>query len=482
MYKERCNPYNLLATMIAMLLEQSESTQGLCPSASYDEKLHDQAQEALQAYSEELKVAASIGLNSQTVDDILKVCKEDKDCDQLRWMIRILDSRLSWNGFADHQGTEKFESMNSNVDETGILLIPNVDRIRTEHDGHLSKTALCWYSSLNSELKNCRFIKKEALKDSQGSYSLENVIYQPEINPNGKDHLIIVFSPMGKENMEEILNIELKNGDKHNFFNVNGLKSTEKYFQRYCSLYKTACAQQADIVMAPEMLCDPRLFDLDEDGFNNQLNKLAQEEINAPSLILLPTLWSNGRNCLRVYDQDAKILLTQDKQHPFIYESRPGREKFNENLYNRRKCIEILHIPGWGRIGFPICIDYLIPEYRDILVRQLGVNLMLCPSYSMGARNFELSTGAGIEFDATTVWINSCSALQPYWEQKKSIGAVRIPNIGMQSCAKEIKPGCTGEECDKCAFLIDIPLNCAGPSRDQDLGVQVKRISYELPL
>lgn len=130
-------------------------------------------------------------------------------------------------------------------------------------------------------------------------------------------------------------------------------------------------------------------------------------------------------------------------------------------------------------IAFPICKDFLTPAYQDLLIRVLHATLILCPSYSVGSANFELALSAGVQFQATTLWGNSCSALYPC-ENTGYTGAIRLPNIGHEALTVRFELECEGKCSEKCAFLIQVPLNCAGESRRQDIGAKCTHLLNDL--
>lgn len=119
------------------------------------------------------------------------------------------------------------------------------------------------------------------------------------------------------------------------------------------------------------------------------------------------------------------------------------------------------------------------PAYQDLLIRVLHATLILCPSYSVGSANFELALSAGVQFQATTLWGNSCSALYPC-ENTGYTGAIRLPNIGHEALTVRFELECEGKCSEKCAFLIQVPLNCAGESRRQDIGAKCTHLLNDL--
>lgn len=127
--------------------------------------------------------------------------------------------------------------------------------------------------------------------------------------------------------------------------------------------------------------------------------------------------------------------------------------------------IHILHIDGIGRITFPICADLLNPDYRQILIQQLGSTLILCPSFSKGTNEFIHALGQGDSFGCHIIWCNSCASTHMHREEKyktelrENVCCAGVS--GQYHNYSTIKPqiGCNGV-CAKnsCLFYIDIPL------------------------
>lgn len=484
MYSNSNNPFNLMATLLAMTIATStEPESTLAISSASDQLCYRQALAILQPYREELRDAATIGLTSQTICNIVKQC-EGLPFSVLHKIVLELDYYFSWEQLIEEQGdAEPFRALNDNIEETHIRVLPRVPVPSIVYEGHSRRDAHSFYDRINSELRNCYYIKEDALIINGVHYEVKNVIYNPELRSKNREKLTVAFSPLINLPMDDTLEIkyfqrEGKNGIVYNLFSVLGLKDEQLCFNRYKNLYQKACEFDADIVMGPEMLCPLGLYEIDELRYNQHLRQWSSQKKTgserAPALILIPSFWKNGRNNIRVFNRNGKLLLEQDKQYPFTHRKQSETaglgEKYTENLENSQYCIWLLHIPYWGRLVFPICMDFLQPLYQDLLIRELQSTLILCSSYSAGNANFERALASGVQFQATAFWGNSCSALQPHLKECGYTGAVLLPNIGKKASPLRLELRCQEICGNGCAFIVQVPLNYAGQTRWQDTG------------
>lgn len=479
MYQHRYNPFDLLAEAFVRMERQSAPSLGAL-NAEEDAACRQSVLKLLAPLEQKLKYAALFGLEPQLAAELLQSFRALRDYHQLRWLVIELDALLSWESFARRQGTRPFMSMNDNAPATGILILPKVPQICTHFPGRTRRGAQRWYAPINECLRNCYAVPASALNVDGIPYTLSNVIYQTQCSVANRESLMVVFSPLCKQADLQLRRFarQLEDGHTYNYFSVRNLGQSEaQVLAQYCRAYQAACILGADIVMAPELLCSEALFAVDPHGFNSILYEICRNvRGDPPSLALAPTRAADGRNLLRVYDKTARLLLTQDKQYPFTHtEKDPHTDvttHYTEDLLHASRCINLLHIPHWGRLGFPICMDFLHTQYRDLLVRTLGASLLFCPSYSAGSTEFELALSEPLEFQCTCLWGNSCAAL-PHWNEAECIGAVCLPNVGSQAGPLRLSPICQGSCSSSCLFLIHIPLNCAGPTRRQDIGARV---------
>lgn len=469
--------YNLLASLLQWLLAKLDTNPTLMEhlqslTAEDDDLCRLNAENLLLTNGIDDRLLFLYNENStQICENIVNECSRYDDFHVTRWVVILLDHYISWETFADYQDTFPFSSLNSNTEETGLILLPRVPTIVPTHGLVPIKAADRFYPRLNEILSNCYCISQEKLWVNGIRYQIKNIIYQPKTTPISGSNIKIAYSPLAGCETEKILQINYDStwidGHKYDRFTVDGVHPTqiEDIQNRYLQFVKTACEIGADIACSCEMLCTDDLFALDSAGFNPLLSDLVSGYSSPPSLILAPTHSRDGKNSLRVYSHIGKCLLTQDKQFSFIYTK--DNKKYTENLSNREPVIWILHIPNWGRLTFPICKDYLVPEYRDLLIRELKTSLIICPSYSFGSRDFELDLSGGRPYGTVCFWGNSCLSLEANW--CKYVGAVQHITIGKSGNTERFQANCEGKCRQNCIFSINLPLNYASLDWHNDI-------------
>lgn len=180
-----------------------------------------------------------------------------------------------------------------------------------------------------------------------------------------------------------------------------------------------------------------------------------------PGLILFPTWWHDGRNELYVFDGSGNRLCVQQKQYPYVYEKQESA-RYKENLLSPERVIHVIHIPEVGRFAFPICRDLLEQEYMDILLRQLRVTFLLCPSYSPHKTQFTTEAISVNKYGCYTIWCNTCAA---YWKEPEppaQIGLIAGPQEDLAKPLAYMTPKCRGvcgSGAESCIFLAEITID-----------------------
>lgn len=271
---------DLIAEMIAILLaeakEKPELVDGIDNLSEKDDNTRRiEAQNLLESYGFGEKYTVLFDKEEHEFQGILDEFKKTPSFHCKRWILMLLSRKVSWETFADMQSGEPFYSMNSNLQETGIILLPKVPVTVTTHDGRPRKDPLRFSSWLNPLLEGCYFIAVDKLIVNGRTFRINNIIYQPVLNTVCRTSLQVAYSPLCNGRIEDFLQIEKRdvtkeNGETHGVFTVDGIRTEkESYIEdRFVNLYNTACEEKADIVCSCEMLCTKRLFEIDEVGFN----------------------------------------------------------------------------------------------------------------------------------------------------------------------------------------------------------------------
>lgn len=379
-----------------------------------------------------------------------------------------------------------FESLNQNVSETGFLILPRflainehieVDEPTSERDCEKDESAFSWAGDrLHLKFKNIYYIEKKKLTtDSGRQFAIRNHIME---SIDGRKlcttPLIIAASPIV---YADVLNTcadtssrYIATGVEQQTFYVVGTKQKELIHSRIKAAYLAACKENVDILVFPEMLGDATTF---EKFFWDELQQQAEKcGLSTPTLVVTPSWWYKQSNQLRVYNDGGEVVLCQQKQYPFTYSTSSEKSKtpvhLMEHLKQPDSTIHILHIPGIGRLMLPICKDFLISGYRDILLRELGATLLLIPSYSFGSTQFNNAMLEAMQYGCYELWLNTCAA---FWndnsKQSKApdfigVFASPFPSDNQDRWFCHLKPECKrqcGHANNACIFIINVSLD-----------------------
>lgn len=383
-----------------------------------------------------------------------------------------IDRKLSFGGDVSHfikKDTILGEmiELNSNVDETGIILLPKVKcEWERKHQ-----------SGLRSLVDSYTFVRKQDL----GEYIVKNYLFNQsaaELLKN-ENYIRVAVSPLTDAN---ILQVDRYEREDVKLFAIKDIEQDETgqemLKRKVLGDIRWATELGADILVYPEMLGTGQIV-------KEALKEIAEEEMQnrrPPFLVLLPTVWKadrtgmqdrwqegNNTNVLYVaMTQDIldgasfKAAIAQQKQNPYL-DSEGGQKGRLEDIKSD-KVIHVLHLPGLGRVVFPICADLINEEYRNKLFQILGANLILCPSFSKGVDEFIQIAARGNEADCRVIWCNSCAVRHLYqYDSTRQFEVGDICCAGISGMARDyypIKPNpVCNRECKKyCLFYIDVPM------------------------
>lgn len=363
-----------------------------------------------------------------------------------------------------------FTALNDNVDETGFLILPDLKGINEKQDAGEAEDGkdYSWADSrLYIRYTNLYFVEIEKLSTVFGrQFKIENYIMEAlNLEKQPRDGLVIAASPVTYSKAllfpEQFESRETEGGSIQAFFQIAGTAEKERIYSRIEAAFLAACERKADILLLPEMLGDEVLL---SEGFWKSLHDKAEDQgLRIPALTITPTWWHDNRNELMVLDSGLNRVFGQQKQFPFDFELDKGDTDSNvmEDLLDVDNTIHVMHWPGIGRLVVPICKDFLISPYRDILLRELKATVLLIPSYSFGSTQFMLSMLETMQYGCYAVWLNTCSAFFDKEQTPKIIGAAENPFRSKGKPIVTMLPTCNmkcGKDCDTCLFLIRITL------------------------
>lgn len=372
-----------------------------------------------------------------------------------------------------------FEALNNNVRKTGIQITLKVKSINDpleparetgEEEGAADgqkgtgTNEKHWASDrlpgINEDLSNVMYIEPDKLEVKGEHYKVVHHIVNRDFFAGGKKELVVGVSPLARDDvLKTSYEVRDEGAGPRRFFNVTGLKQADLVQDKIIAAAMEACDQGVDILMYAEMFGSRETVSED---FVRQMSDLAGEAgLPMPVLILLPTWWHDHSNELYVMEGSGALVSQQQKQYPFAYTDEETGERHAEDLQMTERVIHVVHIPGLGRLTFPICRDYLQPEYLRLMAELLRSTFLLCPSYSRGKTQFDLTAPGEIKYGCYTVWINTCAATHDKPCCPSYVGLVSGP-LAEGDYIKRLEPTCGGN-CgggqDACLFVIRISMD-----------------------
>lgn len=472
--KEQKVIFNLIATLVQDCIALDDYKRQVTTAYRRKEEIDewDRIDVFLRPYHEELKDAITDGMSTESATTISEWCKTGKGVLTYTIALSQIDRFIDYDLVFDVWEGETFESLNDN--NAQILVELRDHHTATQAKQHIRKTAYKWKDPFEDCLHNVFVIQRMQLwEDGIGLYRVRHYMVGGIFPANTKG-INFGVSPLINRKLTEIMDIEYDSyqnsfGNYVCVFRLKEILNKAEIEYAVRNAYHVASLREADVLIMPEMLGYPELSEPQEDGYNLLLRELVTQHRGStcPRVVLMPTCWHNNQNVLYIYSREGKLLLSQCKQHPFILVEK--EQKYEEHLLFQKnedgkeeREISILHIQQVGRFAFPICIDYLIPSYRSLMVEQLKADFLLCPSYTFGSANFELASFASLEYGVRTIWCNTCSACRKEETVVPTyVGTVCLPAIGEVNPQLRLTP--QSDQCchPGCLFQVCMPLNCA---------------------
>lgn len=397
---------------------------------------------------------------------LLSLYTEHMPCD------KILSSPYFFSITHGEDGTgREFESLNTNAEETGFLIIPKVRTINDPldpadmgDDDPRPKAAVPgkhWATDridgIQPEISNVFYVETEKLSYKGHRYHISHSFLLRHVFPENKKVVRIVVCPVVREDLLKIKTYCEKSEDgTQRRCSMEGLKSAQLVHDKVRAALLKAAEARADVFLCPEMLGDEIVTSAS--FFESVQEEVRSREYFMPGLVLPPTRWHDYRNELYVRDSAGKLLCVQQKQTSYPYKDEESGELYAEDLRDPERVVHMVHIPDVGRMTFPICKDFLEEDYIRIMLRDLRATFLLCPSYSPAKTQFDLTAPGAIPYGCYTVWCNTCAAYYKSDILPEHIGLAvgpQDPSEGMCLLTPECGGHC-GNEGSPCIFLVEI--------------------------
>ena len=401
---------------------------------------------------------------------LLNLFTEQMPCD------RILSSAYFYSITHGEDGVSReFESLNTNAEETGLLIIPKVRTINDPLDpaGEGEDAAVPsgtaapekhWagdrMEGVQTELAHVFYAETKKLWYKGRRYHVMNSVLRRHVFSEDKKVFRIAVCPLERA---DLLNIktycEKSEEGNRRLCSVEGLKSGKSVQDKLCTAILKAGEEYADAFLCSEMLGDETI--VSPSFFESVRQDLCSRGYPMPGVVLLPTWWHDHRNELYVRDAGGGLLCCQQKQTPYPYKDEKSGELYAEDLRNPEQVVHMVHIPEVGRITFPICKDFLEEDYIRMMLRQLRATFLFCPSYSPAKTQFDLTAPGAIPYGCYTVWCNTCAAYCKSGSLPGHIGLVtgpQDPAEGMCLLVPECGGNCGGSG-TPCIFMVEISMD-----------------------
>lgn len=379
-------------------------------------------------------------------------------------LLERLDQAFPWEeqirqACVYQNGERAFAALNGNGRETGVVLFPRVPSFQDDRTPSAEEAvpARKWQShfdrGVNQELKNVYYAPIEDLT-LRGKPCLVTHHIMDEMPLPMRKTLRVAMSPVLRNaRIRKVVYAQSAGKERENLLSLRGVENWERVMARIRAAFLEACRQGADILVFPELLGDKAIFaegDYSE-FFSGLAREAEEEELPAPYLVVGPTWWSDHHNRLYVMRGSGDYVCVQEKQ--FSYEHREDGQNYREDIRPDGPEVHIIHVPDLGRIGFAVCADLLYEDMRDLLIRTLHCNFLICPSFSKGKTLLTRICEEGAAHGNTAALINSCSAVQ---EPLEYVGVLVAP--GQSLCLCPECDGLCGGDGAACLFLSDLDL------------------------
>lgn len=317
------------------------------------------------------------------------------------------------------------------------------------------------FSKINGYLDNISYTKYD-----DSDLSVVDIVINGT-NLSKKDYLTIAFSPMTDQDyLDEKDELVCLDGISFNATAVLGVKSEqqENMLQRFDDAWIAASNQGTDIIFFPEAMGLPTLENV-QNGQHMHIKKLGEIVMEnggqPPTITFLPSYCADKTNSISIAYQDGRHLGKQYKHRPFVNRKTNRMETI---ITKGSPTIVVIHIPGVHRVAIMICSDYLTcpVETQQKLFADLGITLLLVPSFSKGEQDFISKLPELKKYGTTVVWGNCCAATEP----ERIRGGCSIATLDTvnrfnecDECKNECKKGCL--------YLVRIPIHTKRAQRQK---------------
>lgn len=375
------------------------------------------------------------------IRDFAKLLMRENDTNAIMQLIQTLDGaliRLLKDKINSLTCESEMHSLNTNENETGIRLFPRCRCV-------WARKSRPYFSDrrIDIYLKYLIVVEKERMEGITDRHIFLPKGLFPHFDRTGV--LKIAASPLS---LQTDFSVHLHKHEEIRHFTLDYNQGAEERVNTLVwQKIREAGKAGAELLVFPEMLGTVGM----ETDIQRRLQTLSdRERVNFPSVIVLPTLFTNGKNGASVFDRNGNLLARQYKQNPYVMNVR--NKSYIEAIDGSHEVV-VFHYPGIGRFSVMICKDFLTTRYMERIMRGFLLTMIIVPAYSTGAYDFRTSFETCAHDYCNVIWINSCAAMIPGKEKNfRYIGYVRkrITRYQDESEAYTEMVPCTGLFSGKC--------------------------------
>lgn len=372
------------------------------------------------------------------IDKLLQQLGKESSDDIFHLAVAVEQIIPEYNGWLEETVFHSVSPMNKNCEETGIEIYP-----RTMPLWRLDKSERNRRRILNSYLKNYTVVRKSDVLPFQLDVTYWNDKGLFKKTESGYEFSVALSPAM---DYAELLTENVENQEGHTV-TVQGLKNEEAVTKRILDIFDQLFLKRYSMIVFTEGLGTEKLV--------NEVKERMSIYPDYCTIVVLPTICKDNINRLIVLGPGGVTCLQHDKAAPFILCGDDGIERREQLKYTNR--IPVLITQELGMVAFPICAEFIDPDYYQTMVEDAMINTIICPSLSPGIQAFKDTMEKGKVSKILQLYINTCSAKAVSRKKQvpEPLGMVQLPYAKQSIPLYEMERTCN-DKCSKTMCYFDI--------------------------
>lgn len=418
---ENDTAFDVFAEICSLLSKEDERKCDISWKTAKEEQIRN----VIEKYDDFVKIVLNSSLNEYrfNTDEILVINstleelkkKTDAQDEIFRLAIEVEQKLDTYAGWLDNTVFHAIQPLNNNVDETKIEIYPY-----TEPFWDVQKSERNRAHILNTHFKNYMIVRKEDCRPFQ-----LDVHYwdgRGLLDETGTDlKLSVALSPIMDYAKLDTSDSITKKGDT---IIVHGLRNKQIVTQRVLDIFDELFTKKYSLIVFTECL-----------GTRETVEEIKGRMRMWPEVctfVILPTICENDKNTLIVLGPGGTECLRHHKATPFILIGKDKVSRREQLEYDNR--IPVLITKELGMVVFPVCAEFLDPEYYKVMTEIAMATTVICPSFSPGIQAFIDTMKKGTPIKLLQLYINTCSAKEVSRKGTvaEPLGMVQLPYITLK--------------------------------------------------